>query len=66
MFSNLKAEMARYNITSKDISECIGKCEKTVSSKMNGKNDFTRREMFLIKDNFFKNANCSIEYLFSA
>lgn len=64
MLNNLKAEMARYHVSNKNISDCIGKSEKSVSNKINGKSDFTRREILLIKKTFFQEG-VNIEYLFS-
>jgi plasmid maintenance system antidote protein VapI len=63
MFPNLKAEMARQNISSLKMSEYIGCTPKTFSSKMTGKTDFTRSEIFKIQKAFFP--NFTVEYLFS-
>jgi hypothetical protein len=63
MFPNLKAEMARQNISGLTISEFIGCNPKTFSSKLTGKTEFTRSEIFKIQKAFFP--NFTVEYLFS-
>lgn len=63
MFCNLKAELARKGLTGIDIAETIDATQKTVSNKMVGKSEFTRSEMFKIKNRFFK--DMTLEYLFS-
>jgi hypothetical protein len=63
MFPNLKAEMARKNIDGITISAVIGCTPKTFSSKLNGKTEFTRSEIFKIQRVCFPSV--SVEYLFS-
>lgn len=63
MFPNLKAEMARKNIDGVTISSHLGCTPKTFSSKLTGKTEFTRSEIFQIRKEFFP--NLSVEYLFS-
>lgn len=53
MFPTLRAEMARYNIKTKDIAELLKLNRKTVSAKLSGKAEFTIREMWAIRDKFF-------------
>ncbi len=65
MLSNLRAEMARKRITGIEIGKCIGRSEKTVSSKINERSEFTRREMFLIKSNLFPDVQ-DMRYLFES
>lgn len=43
MYANLKAEMARKNITGKDLAKAMGRSVSTISLKLNGK---TRRVGF--------------------
>ncbi len=62
MFNNLKAEMVRNEIKQTEIATSLGISDKTMSNKMNGKSEFTRNEMFLIKRDFFP--TYSIDYLF--
>ena len=62
MFFNLRAEMARKHINQLEIAVVLGISVKSVSNKMNGKSEFTRKEMFLIKKTFFP--ECSTDYLF--
>ncbi|HEY2419885.1 MAG TPA: XRE family transcriptional regulator [Neobacillus sp.] len=63
MFPNLKAEMARKNIDGVDISVLIECTPKTFSSKLTGKTEFTRSEIFKIQKEIFP--NFTVEYLFS-
>lgn len=65
MLSNLRAEMARKRITGIEIGKCIGRSEKSVSNKINERSEFTRREMFLIKSNFFPDIS-DMRYLFES
>jgi transcriptional regulator with XRE-family HTH domain len=64
MFINLKIEMMKRGVTVKDLSERIGISSKTYSNKMNGTSEFTRKEMYTIRDLFFPDK--SIEYLFAS
>ena len=49
MYSNLKAEMARKDITIKEIAEKMEKQPNTISAKITGKTDFTLSECLKIK-----------------
>lgn len=62
MLRNLKAEMARQNITGQDIALFLKVREATVYDKINGRYDFKFTEALAIKRHFFP--NCSLEYLF--
>lgn len=62
MFPNLRAEMARKNITHKKISETLNISIESIGNKMNGRTEFTRIEMFTIKQMLFP--DLSIDYLF--
>ena len=64
MFENLKAEMARADISIMDFSkdEEIGLSYETLRNKFSGKTEWNKREMWLIKKKYFP--QCSIEYLF--
>ena len=62
MFKNLLAEMARRDINNIDLSRLLKLTPNTISRKMTGKSEFTRKEMFTIRDNFFP--ELTIEYLF--
>lgn len=64
MKPNLKAEMARTNISYVDIASLLGVCEKTARNKLNGSTKFTIEEALKIKSNFF--SNCSSDYLFAS
>ncbi len=62
MYENLKVEMARIDITIKDISRDLGYVYETLRNKFLGKTEWNRSEMFAIKEKYFPNLN--IEYLF--
>lgn len=64
MFKNLKAEMARVNLTIMDLSkdEELGVSYETLRNKFLGKTEWNKREMWLIKKKYFKDK--TIEYLF--
>jgi plasmid maintenance system antidote protein VapI len=64
MYPNLRAEMARYGIKTKDIAEALGISPKSVNNKMTGRHKgFRLDEAFKIKDTFFP--GISIEDLFA-
>lgn len=63
MLYNLKAEMARNNIRSKDIAKVIKRTEKNASEKIHGKKSFSYPEVLKIKNELFP--QFEIEYLFS-
>ena len=53
MYPTLRAEMARKNVTNKDLASLLGRTEQTISFKMNGKNidtGFTLDEAIKIRD----------------
>lgn len=54
--------MWQRNITGKRLAELLGIRPETVSDKITGKSDFTRTEMFLIRDTFFDDIDMA--YLF--
>lgn len=64
MFENLKAEMARSNLSIMDLSKDkeLGLSYETLRNKFSGKTEWNKREMFLLKKKYFKDK--SIEYLF--
>lgn len=63
MFSNLRAEMARKNITGYELAEKIGITNGTFSQKFNGKNEFTLKEVKAIKEAL--DTDLSIDVLFA-
>lgn len=63
MYGNLRAEMARREISRSDIAKAIGTTEKTVKNKMTGISGFTFFEVLIIRDTFFSDWN--VEKLFS-
>lgn len=63
MFSNLKAEMARKNITRASLAEKIHKTPTTLSLKLNGKAPITLAECIEIKNAIGE--EYTIDYLFA-
>ncbi len=53
MLLNLKTEIARNKLSAAKIAKGIGMSEYTFSRKILCKNDFTRKEMYLIHSKFF-------------
>jgi len=53
MIRNLVAEMARNSITKKDIAQLLGITEKSVTNKIEEKQDFKWKEVIKIHDRFF-------------
>jgi hypothetical protein len=55
MYPNLRAEMARYGIMTRDIAKALGITSKSVTDKMKcrTKSGFGLDEAFLIRDTFF-------------
>lgn len=62
MYKNLAAEMARKDISKKDIADYLQMRYPTVVDKTNGKSRFYYDEALKIKKHFFPDE--SIEYLF--
>ncbi len=62
MFSNLRAEMARKEITIIEISKLLGVNRDTVSRKLSGKSKLYLNEAMLINKEFFPNKE--LPYLF--
>lgn len=62
-YANLRAEMARKEITVKKLAEAMNKSVAKISKNINGySGDFTISEAFQIKELFFP--DLEIEYLF--
>lgn len=53
MFENLRAEMARKNITITEIAKTIGVNRDTLGKKFSGKSSLNLDEAFLIQKKFF-------------
>ena len=64
MLLNLKTEIARRKLSQAKISLAIGIDEKTMSNKVTEKNEFSRKEMYLIHDFFFPDMD--MRYLFAS
>lgn len=59
---NLKAEMARKNVTKDELAKLLNKTPQTIRNRLNEKLPFTQDEMQKIRDTYFK--DLSIDYLF--
>ena len=62
MYPNLRAEMARKNVTIAQVAAALGVQPATISRKMIGTNDFTLTELLAIKD--FLKVEMPVEELF--
>lgn len=63
MYPNLNAEMARHNITPKDIAEALNMTLETARNKLTGRTKLSTPEAEKIRDKHFP--NMSMDYLFS-
>ena len=61
MFNNLKAEMARFEVSKKELAKKLSISEWTLNRKLNGLSQFTLEEMSKIKEIF---NDSTITYLF--
>ncbi len=62
MFKNIHREMAANRLTIISLSKQMGICAKTLSDKINGKREFTRKEMFEMQRIF--GCNITLDKLF--
>ena len=53
MLLNLKTEIARHKLSAAKVAKGVGMSPWTFSRKVVGKNEFTRKEMYLIHSIFF-------------
>lgn len=58
MFSNIKAEMARYKLTAEKVAPVLGMSTVSLSNKMTGKTGFSLHEAKLLTD-YFNSLGCS-------
>jgi plasmid maintenance system antidote protein VapI len=63
MYKNLAAEMARYDITTKMIADCLGVNERTVRNYLSGRTQISWPDVIKIKNEFFP--DLEISYLFA-
>ena len=63
MYPNLNAEMARHNVTPKDISEVLNVTLETARNKLYGRTKVSTQEAEVIRDAYFP--GMTIDYLFS-
>ncbi len=61
--SNLKAEMARANVTVAEIAAFSGKSRRTITDRLKGKGQFPIQDAIDVKDAFFPGMD--LEYLFA-
>ena len=59
VFNNLRAEIKRHGKTLSDIGQFLGISANAVSLKLNGKTEFTLKEICILAEKF----NCSLDYL---
>ena len=64
-YENLKAEMGRKGLTMFDLSknQNLGLAYESIRNKFSGKTEWTRKEMFVIQQDYFPNK--TLEYLFN-
>ena len=58
-YPNVRAEMSRHGKTIQDIAKYLGLSTNSVSFKLNGKREFTLKEV----ENLASLFNCSLDYL---
>lgn len=63
MFSNLRAEMARKQVTIQEIADMIGVGRDAASKKLSGKAPLTLAEAFRIETEYFPDSD--VRYLFA-
>lgn len=63
MFSNLRAEMARKQITIQEIANTIGVGRDAASQKLSGKTAITLAEAFKVEREYFPDSD--VRYLFA-
>lgn len=63
MLSNLKAEMARADVTICAVAKVIGKGERTVRERIKGNGYFSVPDAIAVRDAFFP--GMGLEYLFA-
>lgn len=64
MLNNLRAEMARQNVSATELARVMNKSDRSVRDKIREKYEFTLSECMAIRDTFFP--SCSLEYLFES
>ena len=62
MYNNLRAEMARRDITVSVMAQVTGKSERSIRDKIAGRSGFTMTECFRLRDQLFP--GLTMEYLF--
>lgn len=62
LFPNLLIELKHNRYSQKGLARYIGISEKSISKKLNGKTEFTLKEMEAIQSVF---SSCSLDYLFT-
>lgn len=62
MYQNLRAEMARKNLSKRDIAHRLNKKERVIRNRFSGRTPFTLPEAAAIRDQFFPGV--SLDYLF--
>ncbi len=62
MYSNLKAEIVRNNMTYRDLAKLLGVTEQTIRRKVTGESDFDVSEGLTIRNTLFP--SLEFDYLF--
>jgi len=63
LYPNLNAEMARHNVTPKDIADALNVTLETARNKLYGRTKVSTQEAEIIRDAYFP--GMTIDYLFS-
>lgn len=63
LFKNLRAEMARHDVSVGNLADVLNVRYATASDKLNGRSRFYYEEVEIIRNTFFP--KMSIEYLFA-
>lgn len=63
LYINLAAEMARKNLTPKDIAKVLGMKQQSVSGRLTGKIEISIKDAFTIRDTLFP--TLTVDYLFN-
>ena len=61
--NNLIAEMARFGVKNKDLSDLLSCTDKTIKNKLTGETEFTVKEALAVRDTYFPGMR--ISYLFA-
>lgn len=63
MFNNLRVELVKKGLNNGNVGEIINETSEEVSSRLEGKTEFTLAEMLAIRNNLFP--GMTLQYLFA-